>query len=258
MVVLRSRFLGLYLMFGCVLATTEDITLSHFQGVTGFSKSCTDTYNTPLSDCTSLDFDDGGQCSDSCIDFLDELTATIQKACQGAKAYPTTLIGLFFIFEGTKAVCPNARRESVLDEADVIEDQPTIVLTSMSSPSNAPESIDDSSAPAPETPVTTTSAPPVQSEAVPETRITSVTPSDFATLPTAATSITTIPLSVLTAATPIAAAAETTTKAPKLEATIGDGGGTPFDITSSSDRNLIPMWLGAWVMLCFGILTWLV
>jgi hypothetical protein len=258
MVALHTRFLGLYWMLGRVLATTNDITLSNFQSVTGFSKVCTDTYNTPLSACTTLDFDEGGHCSDLCIDFLDELTATIQKACQGAKAYPKTLIGMFFIFEGTTAVCPNARGESVSDGADIIEDQPTITVISNAIPSNASESIDDNSAPAPETPVPMTSAPQVLSEAVPETLITSVTPSDSTTLPTTATSVTTIPLSVLTAATTIAAAAETTATAPKLETTIGDGGGTPFDITSSSYRNLTPMWLGAWVMVLLGILTWLV
>jgi hypothetical protein len=245
MVALHTRFLGLYWILGRVLATTNDITLSNFQSVTGFSKACTDAYNTPLSACTTLDFDEGGHCSDLCIDFLDELTATIQKACQGAKAYPKTLIGMFFIFEGTTAVCPNARGESVSDVADIIEDQPTITVISNASPSNALESIDDNSGPAPETPVPMTSAPQVLSEAV-------------TTLPTTATSVTTIPLSVLTAATTIAAAAETTATAPKLEATIGDGGGTPFDITSSSYRNLTPVWLGAWVMVLLGILTCLV
>lgn len=253
---MQRRFLGICLIFARLHPTASTITLSRFQPVTGFSDECTNTYNTPLSACTALDFANGRPCSQSCIKFLDNLTATIQKACQGAKAYPDTLMGMFFTFQGTKAICPNAQGSDAANGGGV---QPIITLTSNIEPSPIPEPIQDKST---EIPKTTTPEPTVISNpAVPdisaETSTTSVTPLDSAAA--TATSITTIPLSVLTAASTITAGLpEKTDKAEKVEATDGDGGGTPFDITSSSHHGLRPTSLGALVIAGFALLTCLI
>ena len=216
MVAIQWRFLTLCLIFARILPTASTITLSKFQPVTGFSEECTNTYNTPLSACTALDFADGRPCSQSCIMFLDTLTTTIQKACQGTKVHPDTLMGMFFTFHGTKSICPNAQGST---GADAFGQQNTASTTFT----------------------------------------TSVTPLDSA--PSAATSITTIPLSALTAAlTTITTTVmpDTTDTPKKVKATNGDGGGTPFDITSSSHHNLRPMTLGPSIIVGFAILTCLI
>lgn len=227
MVAIRWSFLGLCLIFICICPTASTITLSKFQPVTGFSEECTNTYNTPLSACTALDFTNGKPCSQSCIKFLDNLTATIQKACQGSKAYPDTLMGMFFTFQGTKAICPNAQGPAGIDG------QTSATVTSNIKPSPISDPVQDR---------------PTDSS---ETTVPSPT--------VAATSVTTIPLSVLTAAPTNSAGLPESTKQPeKLQPTDGDGGGTPFDITSSSHHNLRPISWRASMMLGFAVLTCLI
>ena len=252
-------FLGLCLVFTRIRPTTSIITLSIYQPVIGFSEECTNAYNTPLSSCTSLDFAKGKPCSQSCIKFLDNLTATIQRACRGAKAYPDTLMGMFFTFQGTKAMCPNAQGSDGSDAANGIDGQPSITVTSNIEPSRIPEPIQDRPTPTPET--TTPGPTATFGSAVHESSLgtftTSVTPLDSATAAT--TPVTTIPLSALTAAsTTTAGSPESTGKPENLQATDGDGGGTPFDITSSSYHNLRPMSLRASMILGFVVLTCLI
>lgn len=89
-----------------VLPTIHAITLSSFQAIDGFSTACVNAYNTPLSGCTTSDFS-SGQCSTTCITFLDSLTNVLNAVCQGSSAYPNTLVGAFFQGEGTATLCPN-------------------------------------------------------------------------------------------------------------------------------------------------------
>ncbi|KAL2049405.1 hypothetical protein ABVK25_010309 [Lepraria finkii] len=91
-----------------VLPTVGAITLSSFQPINGFSTACVNAYNTPLSGCTASDFS-SGDCSTSCIEFLDSLTNVLNAECQGSSAYPDTLVGAFFQGEGTSTLCPNVK-----------------------------------------------------------------------------------------------------------------------------------------------------
>lgn len=254
MVAIRWSILGLYLIFTRIRPTSSTITLSKFQPVTGFPVDCTNTYNTPLSACTALDFTNGKPCSQSCINFLDNLTATIQEACQGTKAYPDTLMGMFFTFRGTKAICPNAQGSAGSDVANGIDGQPSITFTSNIKPSPISDPVQDG--PTQNSETSTPGPTAISTPAVPDNSAgsTLVTPLGSATV--AATSVTTIPLSVLTAASTTSAGSPESTKKPeKLQSTDGDGGGTPFDITSSSHHNLRPMSLRASMMLGFAVLT---
>lgn len=256
---MRWSFLGLCLMLTRIRPTTSTITLSKYQPVTGFSVDCTNAYNTPLSSCTTLDFAEGKPCSQSCIKFLDNLTATIQRACRGAKVSTNTLMGMFFTFDGTKAMCPNAQGSDGSGTANGVDGQLSITVTSKIKPSRIPEPIQDRPTPTPE--ATTPEPTATFSSAVHEgslgTFTTSVTPLDSATAAT--TTVTTIPLSLLTAASiTTAGSPESTAKPENLQASDGDGGGTPFDITSSSDHNLRPMSLRASMILGFVILTCLI
>ncbi|CAD6593505.1 MAG: hypothetical protein ASARMPREDX12_007268 [Alectoria sarmentosa] len=83
------------------------LTLSAYQPIDGFSAACTNAYNTPLTDCSSSDFDGQG-CSAKCIGFLDNLRNTLLDVCAGTIVYPNTLIGLFFDGEGVQTLCSNA------------------------------------------------------------------------------------------------------------------------------------------------------
>ncbi|KAK4694792.1 hypothetical protein P7C71_g2850, partial [Lecanoromycetidae sp. Uapishka_2] len=85
---------------------TAAITLSTFQPISGFSDTCNNAYNTPLNGCTASDFSTG-DCSMSCISFLDALTKVLNADCTGTSAYPNTLIAAFFNSQGTQTLCPN-------------------------------------------------------------------------------------------------------------------------------------------------------
>ena len=88
-------------------AAATSITLSQFQQISGFSETCTAAYNTPLNQCTQSDFENGRSCSMSCVEALEKVSAYLTTACAGIKAYPDTLIGLFFGGHGVEVLCPN-------------------------------------------------------------------------------------------------------------------------------------------------------
>lgn len=98
-------FSSLYILITSTSATTA-ITLDQFQPITGFSQTCVNAYNTPLSGCTASDFS-AGSCSTTCIAFLEALTMIINQKCDGTGAAPDTLIASFFQSQGTAALCPN-------------------------------------------------------------------------------------------------------------------------------------------------------
>ena len=103
---MRTRLLPSTLL-AVLLPTINAITLSDFQPINGFSTQCTQSYNTPLQDCTQSDFQNGHACSSSCIAFLEALTKMLNTDCKGTSAFPNTLIGLFFSQQGTSTLCPN-------------------------------------------------------------------------------------------------------------------------------------------------------
>lgn len=82
------------------------ITLTTIQPISGFSTTCDDAYNTPLSGCSASDFS-SGDCSMDCISFLEALTKVLNADCTGTSAYPNTLIAAFFNGQGTETLCPN-------------------------------------------------------------------------------------------------------------------------------------------------------
>lgn len=93
-------------------AAASFITLSQFQPIAGFSITCSNAYNTPLTDCMPKDFEEGRICSMECVAMLRKVSAHINTACKGTKAYPNTLIGMFFTSAGVTTLCPHAEDSS--------------------------------------------------------------------------------------------------------------------------------------------------
>ena len=87
---------------------TATVSLSQFQAIVGFPQACTNAYQTPVTACTASDFSNGAPCSANCISGLQQITTSINAACQGSKANPDSLIGLFFQNKGVDSLCPNS------------------------------------------------------------------------------------------------------------------------------------------------------
>ena len=102
----RTALLLLLIPFVNTTSVTP-ITLSYFQQISGFSQACSKAYNTPLVQCTDNDFAPGRACSMRCVQQLEEVSAMINTKCKGTKAYPDTLIGMFFTKSGVSTLCPN-------------------------------------------------------------------------------------------------------------------------------------------------------
>jgi len=98
-----SSIFGLLTLFPSLITA---ITLATFQPISGFSTTCDNAYNTPLSGCSASDFS-SGDCSMDCISFLEALTKVLNADCTGTSAYPNTLIAAFFNGQGTETLCPN-------------------------------------------------------------------------------------------------------------------------------------------------------
>lgn len=96
-------------LFTYIVSTTAQsyLTLSQWQQISGFSDACFNAYNTPLNQCSQLDFQDGRSCSMDCVALLEEVSKRINTACKGTRAFPNTLIGMFFTSAGVQALCPN-------------------------------------------------------------------------------------------------------------------------------------------------------
>ncbi|MCJ1257877.1 hypothetical protein MMC24_005705 [Lignoscripta atroalba] len=104
---LPKTALSLGLLVVSWIHTAAAIDLSDFQKIAGFSAACTNAYNTPINGCTASDFTSRQPCSTRCVRCLETITNVIISACEGTKADPTTLIGMFFTGEGVNALCPN-------------------------------------------------------------------------------------------------------------------------------------------------------
>ena len=87
--------------------TATLMTLSQIQPISGFSDTCSSAYNTPLTQCTPFELDNGRFCSMNCVILLEEVSALINTACKGTKTYPNTLIGLFLRGTAVQALCKN-------------------------------------------------------------------------------------------------------------------------------------------------------
>ena len=102
-----------------ILATVNAITLSDFQPISGFPASCANAYNSPLSSCSASDFQNGSQCSTSCIAYLEALTKMLLQQCAGTKTVPNTLIFLFLNNQGTSTLCSDVSGDSVAGSTDL-------------------------------------------------------------------------------------------------------------------------------------------
>lgn len=155
---MRIRLCSSSLWLAILLRTIKAITLTQFQPISGFTDQCTKAYNTPLSACSTSDFQSGGSCSTGCISFLQQLTQVINTQCKGISAFPNTLIGLFFAHEGVSTLCPNSVGSSGGSSGNLYtsqqnaqpsysQQQPTSMQSSSLSPSPTTNSPSSSSSP---------------------------------------------------------------------------------------------------------------
>ncbi|EEQ90700.1 hypothetical protein RJZ56_006391 [Blastomyces dermatitidis] len=97
-----------YLVLAYRAPTVIAISLDQIQPIISFPPSCTRVYTSEISDCTVRDFANEGSCSPGCVEGLEALARSLNAACVGTRASPTSLIGLFFQGLGVQTLCPNA------------------------------------------------------------------------------------------------------------------------------------------------------
>ncbi|CAF9923792.1 MAG: hypothetical protein ALECFALPRED_002548 [Alectoria fallacina] len=248
------------------------LTLSAYQPIDGFSAACTNAYNTPLTDCSSSDFEGQG-CSAKCIGFLDNLRNTLLDVCAGTVVYPNTLIGLFFDGEGVQTLCSNAGGSSSSSEGGggvgqsggqdgAYGIQSTAGAASASSTSTSTSSI------ASILQVAATSSTP-QAAATSLTPQAAATSSTTTTVPTTVTpEPTTTSVAVVGTTVTPASPSDTSTSTSRTKSYTstsstststgnGNGGGTPLDIVSSACHDAaVSVWLFALLAGSAGV-AWL-
>ncbi|KAG7007316.1 hypothetical protein G7Y79_00010g028170 [Physcia stellaris] len=254
------------------------ITLSSFQQISGFSSVCAKAYNTPLTQCTEKDFAPGRACSLKCVEQLEGVSALINTQCKGTKAYPDTLIGMFFTKAGVSTLCPNvldstggsggvSEGESsqstmatstsntlpqTIAQTTTTEISSTSLSTTLSVASSTPVS---SSTPSASSAVSTTS-----SSATSETQEAEPTLNPSATLTQSRLSGIGSSIVLAPSSTSSSASATASSSQDRDNNRNGGGGsgGTPFDISSASNRNIAHM---SWVipsLVCLLTGMWLV
>ncbi|KAK5103490.1 hypothetical protein LTS08_002905 [Lithohypha guttulata] len=78
-----------------------DITLSDLQPIAEFSNTCTQAYSTPIKKCDNVHFAPIGDlsfatCTRDCLNELNSLATTLQRACQSDGVKPGTIIAHAF------------------------------------------------------------------------------------------------------------------------------------------------------------------
>ncbi|CAF9925375.1 hypothetical protein IMSHALPRED_006457 [Imshaugia aleurites] len=244
------------------------LTLTTFQPINGFDLACTNTYNTPLTDCSASDFSGGG-CSAKCIGFLDSLTTSLNDVCAGTSAYPNTLIGLFFDGEGVQTLCPNTNGGSSSGgggsgsassggQNGAYSIQSVVGETGISTTSSSTSTTTSSSTPQAAATTSTSSTPQAAATSSTTTIVpTTVTP-ESTTTSIAVVGTTITPESSSDTSTHTSHTKSSTTSSSTSTSTSnGNGGGTPLDIGSSACHDVaVSPWLFALLSASAG-LAWL-
>ena len=253
------RLLGMLVLSRAVvllllpLIDATSVTLSQFQQISGFSKACALAYNTPLTKCTELDFASGRACSIQCVEQLEHISVVINSQCKGTKAYPDTLIGMFFTQAGVSTLCPNVLSSgegsggSIAQTSTVISAKTPLISVVHSTrkasqtPSATQQTTLQSLASSAATSTTRSS-----DEAASSLPTNTQSPTAQATINSAATLTQSSILSF--GSSTVQAVSSATTSSAKASASSqqdqagnrsndgSNGGGTPFDITSNSNR----------------------
>lgn len=287
----RESVLLFVLLLGRLLPTTLAFSLVDVQQISGFGRACTSAYSTPFTSCTSNDFYGHKGCSAACADSLAPLLANVNESCNGDTASPNTLIGLIFSGGAFSTLCPGAAdsagrsgsgggggSKGNIGQSSLHMSLVTNVVASQTSTALAPTVIQTSSSSfglhSYLTPMATSSMTPKPLPSSPTSYPTLSTTVSSTKLQIAiSTSTTTIPISDLTrvvstlttktagVASSSTSASKTTTISQQTQASNpqGAGGGTPFDINSSSCRSRKNAWWTASVApTMISVLLWLV
>ena len=267
--VVSSVSISAYLLT-VALPTVHAITLDQWQPIYGFTQDCVNAYNTPLSDCTASDFENG-TCSADCIAFLEALTKVINAECGGTSALPNTLIGSFFKNQGTSTLCPNVLNggeggdSSITQVGSVSTDTgdtftPTLTYTPLVfTTASLPASVTTptfSTSFVTSSPSSTSAAATTTQIAIVSTTVASNTPTPAATTTQIAILDTTVPPDTVASAVASASSSHshthtssttTSSNSKTTSGSDGNGGGSPLDVGSSTASNHKPR-MTVWVL----------
>lgn len=260
---LSSRFLHV---------TASFMTLSSIQQISGFSTACSNAYDTPLTKCTESDFEKGRTCSLDCVALLEKVSALINTECKGTKAYPNTLIGLFFKDAGVAALCPSAQvsggsssssggNSASSSGGGQTLPTTTTIQTPRATPIQTTQSTKAGVSTTKQAAQTTTSVTSPTTSLLKSTVLN--TPAAVRPTIDSASTLTQSGLAGLRSSVAVASAtgAHTTSTSSSAKAkstnhkdqddrngNSGSSGGTPFDITSSSSRFPVSLWTLVWTV----------
>ena len=250
------------------VANATSVTLSQLQRISGFSSICAEAYNTPLTQCTLDELTShapGRACSIECVEQLERVSVSINTQCKGTRAYPDTLIGMFFNQTAVTTLCPNVLSGGSGETNGAQSSQSTTASsasetvfrttaqTSLTQASTTTQRSTQAIASTTVVSISSSSASPTSSSIV-----TSQTQVAEPTLNSAAT-LTQSQLSIAGSNTAKAASSLTSSSATSSASSSQDtdgnrsgSGGTPFDISASS-RNVARMsWVSPTLMCLLG------
>ena len=272
----RSILWTVSVLFLISFANATSLTLSLLQRISGFSSTCAQAYNTPLTYCTLSELTDhapGRACSLDCVEQLERVSVSINTQCKGTRAYPDTLIGMFFNQTGVTTLCPN-----VLSGGSGGNNEGQSSQSATSASASASETVARTTAQTTQTQASTTRQRSTQalasstvvsisfsSSTAPTSSSVSTSETQAAepTLNSAAT-LTQTQLSEFGSNTATAASSLTSSSASASASSSQDrdgnrsgSGGTPFDISASSRNAARMSWVIPTIMCLLGA-TWLV
>ncbi|KAF2126996.1 hypothetical protein P153DRAFT_74623 [Dothidotthia symphoricarpi CBS 119687] len=104
----------MYILSFLLLATSvHAVSLASFTPrIKELPSQCDTAYRTTISGCVGDEFKAGATCSDACVQGLKTIGESVMKACEGVDVGETSIIGLFQMGSGIKALCPNNKEET--------------------------------------------------------------------------------------------------------------------------------------------------
>lgn len=122
----------MYFLTLFLLATTAHaVSLASFTPrIDQLPTQCNTAYRTTISGCVGDEFSAGATCSAACIQGLEEVGKLVVQACKDVDVGETSIIGLFQIGSGVRALCPNNEDETTTTSSTMSRSTSTQLQTS--------------------------------------------------------------------------------------------------------------------------------
>ncbi|KAI9737673.1 MAG: hypothetical protein M1818_005677 [Claussenomyces sp. TS43310] len=223
-------FFALQVAFHVARADDDSISLYSFGAPPpGISQTCNREYKQIIPSCTTADFEVGASCSAACETALLNTQNHVKVACGQTEVESTTLLGSIFQDQIIGALCPNV--PSTMTASALTETSRTPITADTSSSGHAPfvTTVTSMTSTLPTTTTTILAAP---------SEITTVTTSSSPTASIATSSQSSTSSSPTTTPTAKATSRKAMTMLEdQIAAEADTGGGSPFDILSTSDLS---------------------